>query len=91
MSNHTIEEYTDAEGQHRWRVIVKGIEGSAVEDNIVADCGQGYANRQDMLQSFFGIFFGEYDDSFLALYNQWNPSPSEVEYQGTLGTPATAE
>jgi len=81
MSTHQVQDYKDHEGNWRWRIIALGTKGSAVEDNIVADSSQGYANRVDMLKSFFGIFFGEYDDSFLALYNTWNPQPSQVEYQ----------
>jgi uncharacterized protein YegP (UPF0339 family) len=78
MSVHRVEDYKDAEGQWRWRVVVEGTEGSAVEDNIVADSSQGYSNKEDMLRSFFGIFFGDYDESFLALYNQWDPQGNKV-------------
>lgn len=78
MSTHEIQTYVDKEGQHRWRVLVKGVEGSAVEDNIVADSGQGYHNKDDMLKSFFGIFFGDWNDSFLAAYNEWHPEMGQV-------------
>ena len=41
-------------------------------DNVVAsDANQGYENRKDALQSFFGLFFGIWDETFLALYGEW--------------------
>lgn len=86
MSEHKVEDYIDAEGQHRWRVIAIGTPGSAVEDNIVADSGQGYNNKDEMLTSFFGMFFGDYDDSFLALYNEWDPDSNRIEVPGRIVT-----
>lgn len=66
MSLHTVEDYKREDGKLGWRV--------RVDDNIIAtDGGQGYENKKDMLQSFFGLFFGTYDESFLELYNEWKP------------------
>lgn len=78
MSVHEVQPYKDAEGQHRWRVVVKGIKGSAVEDNIVADSGQGYNNEEDMAKSFFGLLFGDWNDSFLTFYNKWAPDDNKL-------------
>jgi hypothetical protein len=82
MSVHKVEAYVDEAGEHRWRVVVKGTPGSAVPDNIVADCGEGYNNKREMCSAFFGMIFGDWDDSFLALYNEWHPeaaNPQEHE------------
>jgi uncharacterized protein YegP (UPF0339 family) len=78
MSTHKIDAYKDAEGKWRWRIFVTPGTPGGTADDIVADSGQGYNNKQDMCKSFFGLFFGEYDDSFLALYNEWNPSSGQV-------------
>lgn len=66
MSLHTVEDYTREDGKLGWRVRVGG-------DIVAVDGGQGYENKKDMLQSFFGLFFGTYDESFLELYNEWKP------------------
>lgn len=82
MTDHKVETYKDAEGQHRWRIVdtrpTPHADGSH-GPNVVADSGQGYTNKDEMAKSFFGIFFGDYDDSFLTLYNQWNPQAGQVE------------
>jgi hypothetical protein len=50
---------------------------------ILADSGEGYVNRGDMLKGFFSIMFAQYDESFLELYNEWNPP----EAQDNVGVP----
>lgn len=61
---HHVEEYKRADGKGAWRITVGG--------NIVAtDAGQGYENRKDLLDALFGIWFGVWDESFLALYQEW--------------------
>lgn len=70
MSLHTVEDYKREDGKLGWRVTV----GEGDNKKVVAtDGGQGYENKKDMLQSFFGLFFGTYDESFLELYNEWKP------------------
>jgi hypothetical protein len=70
---HTIRDYEDAEGKWRWAIAVTPGTPAGTEPDVVADSGQGYANREDMLKSFFGIFFGTFDETFLALYGEWMP------------------
>lgn len=63
MSDHKIECYQDARGEYRWRI--------RVGDDIVADSSEGYTDKRNALTSLFGIYFGQYDESFLELYGQW--------------------
>jgi uncharacterized protein YegP (UPF0339 family) len=63
MSTHTIESYTDASGESRWRIKVGG--------EVIAVSSEGYTDKRNALGALFGLFFGEYDDSFLALYGEW--------------------
>jgi uncharacterized protein YegP (UPF0339 family) len=60
---HSLESYKDASGEWRWRIKANG--------NIVADSGEGYKNEKDALTSLFGIYFAEYDESFLDVYTRW--------------------
>lgn len=41
------------------------------DDVVASDANQGYENRKDALQAFFGLFFGIWDESFLTLYGEW--------------------
>jgi hypothetical protein len=66
MSTHNIETYQRADSKWSWRINVGG-------DIVATDGGQGYENKKDMLNSLFGIFFGTFDESFLTLYQEWNP------------------
>jgi hypothetical protein len=61
MSLHTINTYQDKQGQWRWNISVTPGTPGGTPDDVVAD-------------SFFGVYFGTYDDSFLELYQEWNPS-----------------
>lgn len=72
MSVHSIETYEDKAGEHRWRI-------KAGNGAIIADSSEGYKNRVDMLKSLFSIFFGDYDESFLTLYAEWNPEENQPE------------
>lgn len=78
QGQHEVQPYVDTAGEHRWRVVVKGTEGSAVEDNIVADSGEGYKDRDECAKAFFGMLFGDWNDSVLAFYNMWHPEMGEV-------------
>lgn len=83
MSLHTINTYQDKEGQWRWNISVTPGTPAGTPDDIVADSGQGYNSRHEMLTSFFGMYFGQYDDSFLELYSEWNPE----DHGGGIQTP----
>ncbi len=78
MSDHKVETYVDDAGEHRWRVLVDPGTPAGTEPDIVAVSPDGYKNRDDMLSSFFGVYFGDYDESFLALYNEWDPEKNRV-------------
>lgn len=64
-SDHTIESYKDASGEWRWRI------WAGNKHDIVADSGQGYTRERDSLTALFGIYFGQYDESFLEVYGKW--------------------
>jgi hypothetical protein len=89
MSIHHVEVYVDAAGENRWRI--------NVDDDIVADSGEGYKNRKDLLNSLFGIFFGTFDESYLTLYQEWNPEgnvegvPSSEVVGDDVGPPSVEE
>ena len=72
MSIHTFEPYKRDDGKHAWRVKVG-------DDIIATDGGQGYENKKDMLDAYFGMYFGTYDESFLELYAEWNPPVTEQD------------
>jgi uncharacterized protein YegP (UPF0339 family) len=74
MSLHTINTYQDKQGQWRWNISVTPGTPGGTPDDVVADSAQGYDSKHEMLTSFFGVYFGTYDDSFLELYQEWNPS-----------------
>jgi hypothetical protein len=70
MSLHHVETYETHDGKTGFRI--------KVGDDIIAnDARQGYNNRQDALHSLFGIWFGNWDESFLALYNEWQSYAGE--------------
>jgi hypothetical protein len=65
---HSMETYTRADGKRGWRIVV----GSGPNADIVAtDGGQGYETERDCLGGLFGLFFGEWNESFLDLYAKW--------------------
>jgi hypothetical protein len=81
---HTVEPYKREDGKHAWRIKVG-------DDVVATDGGQGYENRKDMLQSFFGLYFGKYDESFMDLYDEWRPhgapsTPEEVADERALNS-----
>lgn len=80
MSQHVnqVEFYEDEEGEHRWRVQVTPGTPGVTEPDIIAISPSGYKNKDDAMSSFFGVFFGDYNDSFLALYNEWDPEHNRV-------------
>ena len=76
---HRIETYEDVKGEHRWRIVVTPGTPVGTEPDVVAVSPDGYKNKKDMLNSLFGIFFASFDDSFLALYAEWNPEDGMSE------------
>ena len=36
--------------------------------------GPVFKTKPEAMKSMFGLFFGDYDESFLTLYAEWNPS-----------------
>lgn len=75
---HEVQTYQDEASDWRWRVIVTPGTPGGTEADIIAVSSEGYKNKEDMMASFFGVFFGEYNESFLALYNEWDPTGSKV-------------
>ncbi len=82
MTDHSIETYQDENGDHRWKIVQhypsRKHLGLPV-DEIVAQSAVGYEDKNEMFKSLFGIFFGDYDDSFLSAYNEWHPEMGQVE------------
>jgi hypothetical protein len=68
MTVLTIETTQDAQG-HRWTIINPDI-GPIAGSNK-------FPTRHDMLKSLFNIFFGDYDETFLSLYAEWNPDQQQ--------------
>lgn len=75
MSQHLnqIELFQDEKEEWRWRVVVTPGTPGGTEPDIIAISPDGYKNKKDMIASFFRILFGEWNDSFLAAYNEWGP------------------
>lgn len=85
MSLQQIQDFQDESGKHRWRIVVLPPKGAGADDEVaphIIATSQGYDTRRDMLTSFFSVFFGSYDDSYLAMYNEWHP-------QGDGGVPSS--
>lgn len=69
MSLHHVETYTDDVGETRWRITVGG--------EVVAVSPDGYTDKRNALHSLFGIWFGNWDESFLTLYQEWQAYAGE--------------
>jgi hypothetical protein len=50
-------------------------------EQVIASSYRSLPTRPEALKSLFGIFFGDYDESFLALYAEFNPDAQFVETQ----------
>lgn len=70
MSLHSVEHYVDDAGEHRWRI--------KVGDDVIAVSPDGYTDKRNALHSLFGIWFGNWDESFLALYQEWQAFAGEA-------------
>jgi hypothetical protein len=66
MTVHHIETYRDHTEKHFWRI-------TDDEGELIADSLKGHETRTESLKSLFSLFFGDYDESFLTLYAEWNP------------------
>lgn len=80
MSDHPneVQTYVDDNGEHRWRVVVTPGTPGGTEADVIAVSPDGYKNFDDAAKAFFRMFFEEWNDSFLAFYNKWNPEVGEV-------------
>jgi hypothetical protein len=54
--------------------------GDDVEPRVVAR-GPSFKTKPEALKFLFGLFFGDYDESFLTLYAEFNPDGQFVETQ----------
>lgn len=85
MTIHQIQTYEDESGYNYWRIVALADTPSGPNDELapklVADSGRSYQSRPEMLNSLFSIFFGDYDESFLTLYAEWNPDNSGHAWQ----------
>lgn len=61
---HSMEMYKNEAGKFGFRIKMG-------DDVVAGDMHQGYENEKDCLQALFGQFFGEWDETFLGLYNKW--------------------
>ena len=62
FSGNRIETYQTDDGKWAWKI---ENEGAVLASN------QGYDDEASLLQGLFSVFFGSYDDSFLALHRRW--------------------
>ena len=60
------------------------------EDHVIANSFSASPTRHEALTSLFGIFFGDYDESFLTLYAEWNPDGQFVPTQD-VGEPVSVQ
>lgn len=66
VKGNRIEQYERVDGKLAWRIVTG-------EDNIIAvDGNQGYDTEQHLLDDLFAVFFGAYDESFLAAHKKWS-------------------
>lgn len=67
-----------------WKIMESGDEPDA---KVIAR-GPAFKTKPEALKSMFGIFFGDYDESFLTLYGEFNPDAQFVETQD-VGEPVS--
>jgi uncharacterized protein YegP (UPF0339 family) len=60
-----------ADGKWQWQIKVG-------DDVVASDASQGYENKQDALHSLFLIFFGDWNETFLTLYADWQAYAGEA-------------
>jgi len=86
MDHNHMEITQDAAGDYRWSIWIGD------PPVVLAYSGHGYANESDCLHSLFGIFFGTWDESFLANYGKWmkysgEKVPYDLPPESTEGIP----
>ena len=68
MANR-VEIYEREDGYYGWKIVATR---EGLPDNIIAvDGGEKYATEKDLLNDMFAVFFGSYDESFLAAHKLW--------------------
>jgi hypothetical protein len=50
--------------------------------------GPSFSTKYEAMSSMFGLFFGDYDESFLALYAEWNPEAQFIQTED-VGEPVS--
>ena len=66
---HHMELLECADGTVSWRI--------SDDDGGMEILSAGHKNKQQALHHLFGIFLGTWDDSFLAMYEQWQSYAGE--------------
>lgn len=69
MQGNSVDIYQRKDGKWSWRIIAN--RGNLSDAVIATDGGQGYECRSDALNGMFSVFFGSYDESFLAAHAAW--------------------
>lgn len=77
---HEVQPFQNEQHQWGWRVVVLP-QPSDVEQapTVVAESPVLHTEKSAMMAAFFGVFFGDYNDSFLALYNEWHPEMGQYD------------
>lgn len=78
--NH-VQFYELPDGKHNWRVDTKrDIDGDGKQWDVMIARGidGGHNSKEQAQADFFNTFFGDYDDSFLAAYNEWDPQANKI-------------
>lgn len=73
FSGNRIETYQGDDGKWGWRIWAS--------ENVLAGCN-GYENEHSLLEGLFSVFFGSYDNSFLAMHKRWRDSRDEESLSG---------
>ena len=71
MSVHSMEVYQRADSKWSWRVKVG-------DDVVASDASQGYERKRDCLHSMFGLWFADWNESFLTHYQEWQSYAGEA-------------
>lgn len=69
FSGNRIETYRSDDGKWSWKI--------QNEDKLLASA-VGYEDEESLLQGLFSVFFGSYDDSFLAAHKRWADGQEEA-------------
>jgi len=73
MTIKHVDVYEDP-GGWTWKIV-------ELDDNAtpkVIARGPAYGDKKEALKYLFGIFFGDFDESFLTLYAEWNPDQQQA-------------